>query len=88
MPLGRRKPAGPQTTALVHEAYLRLVGADADDWNDRRHFYAVAARTMPFVLVDDDRRRLSARRGAGRAGVTLGDDLEERLGDPLHHWAT
>ncbi|HSM50039.1 MAG TPA: ECF-type sigma factor, partial [Thermoanaerobaculia bacterium] len=84
---GRRRPAGPQTTTLVHEAYLRLVGSDSDDWNDRRHFYAVAARAMRFVLVDDARRRLSAKRGSGRAGVTLGDDLEERLGDPLQHRA-
>jgi RNA polymerase sigma factor (TIGR02999 family) len=80
---GRRRPAGPQTTTLVHEAYLRLVGADSEDWNDRRHFYAIAARAMRYVLVDDARRRLSGKRGSGRAGVTLSDELEERLGDPL-----
>lgn len=82
---GRRRPGGPRTTTLVHEAYLRLV--DSDDWNDRRHFYAVAARAMRFVLVDDARRRLSGKRGGGRAGVTLSDALEERLGDPLEHRA-
>lgn len=79
---GRRRPAGPQTTTLVHEAYLRLVDVDSDDWNDRRHFYAVAARAMRFVLVDDARRRLAGKRGSGRVGVTLSDDVAERVGDP------
>lgn len=78
---GRRWAAGPQTTTLVHEAYLRLVGADADDWNDRRHFYAIAARAMRFVLVDDARRRLSGKRGSGRPRVPLSDTLAERVGD-------
>ena len=85
--MGRRRAAGPQTTTLVHEAYLRLVDHDADDWNDRRHFYAVAARAMRFVLVDEARRRLAAKRGSGRAGVTLSDALAERVADPLEHRA-
>lgn len=80
---GRRRAAGPQTTTLVHEAYLRLVGNDSGDWNDRRHFYAIAARAMRFVLVDDARRRMSDKRGSGRAGVTLSDTLVERVGDDL-----
>jgi RNA polymerase sigma factor (TIGR02999 family) len=80
---GRRRAAGPQTTTLVHEAYLRLVGADSDDWNDRRHFYAIAARAMRFVLVDDARRRLSGKRGSGRPRVTLSDELAERVGGDL-----
>lgn len=87
---GRRRPKGPQTTTLVHEAYLRLVDFDGDDWNDRRHFYAIAARAMRFVLVDDARRRLAGKRGGGHAGVTLSDELAERLeggGDPLEHRA-
>lgn len=79
---GRRRPAGPQTTTLVHEAYLRLVGADAGDWNDRQHFYAIAARAMRFVLVDDARRRLSAKRGSGQAGVALTGDLLEQAPGP------
>lgn len=79
---GRRRPKGPQTTTLVHEAYLRLVDTDASDWNDRRHFYAVAARAMRFVLVDDARRRLAGKRGAGKAGLTLSDELAERVADP------
>lgn len=79
---GRRRPAGPQTTTLVHEAYLRLVGADADDWNDRQHFYAIAARAMRFVLVDDARRRLAGKRGRGHTELALTDGLAERVGDP------
>lgn len=82
---GRRKPAGPQTTTLVHEVYLRLFGVDALDWNDRRHFYAVAARAMRFVLVDDARRRLSAKRGAGRTGFELSGDVADPAPDPLGH---
>ena len=82
---GRRRAAGPQTTTLVHEAYLRLVGIDSDDWNDRRHFYAVAARAMRFVLVDDARSRLSDKRGSGDRGITLSDEMAERVGDPLRH---
>lgn len=84
---GRRRSDAPQTTTLVHEAYLRLVGTDAGDWNDRRHFYAVAARAMRFVLVDDARRRLSGKRGSGERAVPLGDTLAERLGDPGGHQA-
>jgi RNA polymerase sigma factor (TIGR02999 family) len=71
----------------VHEAYLRLVGADSGDWNDRRHFYAIAARAMRFVLVDDARRRLSGKRGSGREGVTLSDQLAERVSNDLDYQA-
>lgn len=84
---GRRRPGAPQTTTLVHEAYLRLVGGDSGDWNDRHHFYAVAARAMRFVLVDDARRRLAAKRGAGDAGVTLAEGGPDEPGEPLDHRA-
>lgn len=83
---GRRRPGAPQTTTLVHEAYLRLVGGDSD-WQDRHHFYAVAARAMRFVLVDDARRRLSAKRGAGAAGVTLNDSGPDEPAEPFAHRA-
>lgn len=59
-----------QPTALVHEAYLRLAGADVP-WEDRAHFYATAARTMRRVLVDHARARGRERRGAGARAVTL-----------------
>lgn len=53
------------THALVHEAYLRLVGQNRMDWNDRRHFFGAAANVMRRILVDQARRRLAARRGGG-----------------------
>jgi RNA polymerase sigma factor (TIGR02999 family) len=52
-----------QTTALVHEAYLRLADAQQLDWNDRVHFFAVAAQMMRRILVSAARKRLSAKRG-------------------------
>jgi RNA polymerase sigma factor (TIGR02999 family) len=57
-------------TALVHEAYLRLVGADVD-WQDRVHFFAVAARLMRQILVDHARTRNRVKRGSGARPVTL-----------------
>jgi RNA polymerase sigma factor (TIGR02999 family) len=55
-----------QTTALVNEAYLRLVGSDVGDWQSRAHFFAVTARVMRHTLVDYARQRASAKRGADR----------------------
>jgi RNA polymerase sigma factor (TIGR02999 family) len=54
-----------QSTALVHEAYLRLVDAHDVDWRDRSHFYAVASQTMRRILVDAARARGAAKRGGG-----------------------
>lgn len=54
------------TTALVHETYLKLSSADRPEWQDRRHFFGVAARAMRQIIVDQARRRLSQKRG-GRA---------------------
>src|SRR5262249_24499601 len=59
----REKPGHTlQTTAVVHEAYLRLLGAEAC-WQDREHFFGVAARIMRQILVDHARRRLATKRG-------------------------
>ncbi len=63
-------PGVLQTTALVHEAYLRLVGLEVD-WQGRRHFFAVAARTMRQVLVDFARSRKAAKRGGGDIPLSL-----------------
>lgn len=60
-----------QPTALVHEAYLRLVDQRNVDWQGRTHFFAVAARMMPRVLIDHARRKLSAKRGRDRRRVSL-----------------
>lgn len=52
-----------QPTALVHEAYLRLVGGQAQHWNSRGHFFAAAAEAMRRILVDNARRKRSRKRG-------------------------
>ena len=59
------------TTGLVHEAYLKLVGQAAVDWQGRAHFYGVAARAMRQVLVDYARRRQAGKRGGDWQRVSL-----------------
>jgi hypothetical protein len=51
-----------QPTALVHEAYLRLVDQSRVEWNDRAHFLAFAARAMRYILVEYARRKAAAKR--------------------------
>ena len=61
-----------QATALVHEAYLRLVGPDnAPDWNSRAHFFAAAAEAMRRILIDSARRKRADKRGNGGDRVDL-----------------
>jgi len=61
-------------TALVHEAYLRLVGpADARRWNDRGHFFAAAATAMRRILIDNARRKRAEKRGGELKRQALGD---------------
>jgi len=62
-------------TALVHEAYVRLVDIQEVDWEDRVHFFAVAARVMRRILVDHARARSRAKRGGGAAHLPLPDGL-------------
>ena len=65
-----------QPTALVHEAYVRLVGGDeAEDWSGRGHFFAAAAEAMRRILVESARRRKSQKRGGDAQRVDLDDDL-------------
>ena len=64
-----------QPTALVHEAYARLVEGERVEWQGRTHFFAVAAQTMRRVLVDHARRRDAARRGGGGLRVTFDESL-------------
>ena len=65
-----------QPTALVREAYLRLVGKDAGQpWNSRGNFFAAAAEAVRRILVDAARRRQADKHGGGRARVDLPDDL-------------
>jgi RNA polymerase sigma factor (TIGR02999 family) len=63
-----------QPTALVHEAYLKLVGPDPQQaWNGRVHFFAAAAEAMRRILIDHARRKHRARRGGGMRRVDFGD---------------
>ena len=64
-----------QPTALVHEAYLRLVDQAGTDWRGRTHFIAFASKVMRNLLIDQARRRASAKRGGDRQKVTLIDQL-------------
>src|SRR4051794_12267095 len=65
-----------QATALVHEAYLRLVGpADERRWDDRGHFFAAAAEAMRRILVDNARRKHSVKHGGGRRRVPLEEQV-------------
>ncbi|MGB8987582.1 MAG: sigma-70 family RNA polymerase sigma factor [Candidatus Sulfotelmatobacter sp.] len=64
-----------QSSALVHEAYLRLVGQDFPQWEGRTHFFAIAAQLMRQILVDYARRHRASKRGSGVCMLTL-DDVE------------
>jgi RNA polymerase sigma factor (TIGR02999 family) len=64
-----------QPTALVHEAYLRLVGVQPDGWNGRGHFFAAAAQAMRRILVENARRKRRLRHGGGACRLSL-DDCE------------
>jgi RNA polymerase sigma factor (TIGR02999 family) len=70
--LRRERPAHSlQPTALVNEAYLRLIDQPAKSWQNRAHFFACAAGLMREILIDHARRRRAAKRGAGRHHTTL-----------------
>lgn len=65
-----------QLTALVHEAYLRVVGRANNEWDNRGHFFAAAARAMRDILVDQARRKAAIKHGGGRSHVEAdGSDL-------------
>lgn len=64
-----------QTTALVHEVYMRLVDARGVDWQDRAHFFAVCARAMRQILVDAARTRGARKRGGAAAAVPFDERL-------------
>ena len=64
-----------QTTALIHEAFIRLVKAQAVDWQSRAHFFGISARVMRRVLVDFARERRYGKRGGGQCRVPLDEAL-------------
>ena len=74
----RRQKVGHtlQTTALVNEAFVRLVDSNRVNWQDRNHFYAICAQLMRRILVDFARKKASLKRGGERVQVTLGDNVD------------
>lgn len=77
--LAREKPGQTiQATVLVHEAWLRLVGSDADiHWNGRGHFFGAAARAMQRILVENARRKKSLKAGGGYQRLELSEVAAE-----------
>jgi RNA polymerase sigma factor (TIGR02999 family) len=76
-----------QATALVHEAYVRLVEAQCQDWNSRNHFFMAAAEAMRRILIENARRKKSIKYGAGLERVALDDTgiagPDERISDHI-----
>jgi RNA polymerase sigma factor (TIGR02999 family) len=82
--LAQEKPGQTlQATALVHEAYLRLVGSKDPGWDSRGHFFAAAAEAMRRILVESARRKGRQKRGGGPARVDL-EDAELACRMPPH----
>ncbi|MCA8951560.1 MAG: sigma-70 family RNA polymerase sigma factor [Planctomycetes bacterium] len=76
--LARRQPGHTlQSTALVHEAWLRLVDAETASFQSRGHFYAMASKVMRSILVDHARRKNAEKRGGDRARVPLAERASE-----------
>src|SRR4051812_33530380 len=71
-----------QPTALVHEAYVRLVGQSQPDYRNRAHFFGVAAQLMRQILVDHARSRNAGKRGGGEARIPLESVAEASASDP------
>jgi RNA polymerase sigma-70 factor (ECF subfamily) len=72
---GERQSHTLQPTALVNEAYLKLLGQTRVDWRGRAHFLGIAAQAMRQILVDHARRRGAAKRGGDRHRIALDDNL-------------
>jgi RNA polymerase sigma factor (sigma-70 family) len=70
-----------QATALVHEAYLRLVGSESSNWENRGHFFAAAAEAMRRILVENARRKKCLKRGGGAPGRPVANGPGPK-GDP------
>ena len=75
--MGRQNPGHTlETSALINEAYLRLVNQQSVEWKDRAHFFAVSAQIMRNILIDHARRYRYAKRGAGARKIEL-DEMAE-----------
>jgi RNA polymerase sigma factor (TIGR02999 family) len=80
--MAREKPGQTiQATALVHEAYIRLVGSEAQDWNSRTHFFSAAAEAMRRILIENARRKRSLKHGGRFQRIDL-DDVKVTIEDP------
>jgi RNA polymerase sigma-70 factor (ECF subfamily) len=79
---GERRDA-LQTTALVNEVYLKLIDQRRVDWQNRAHFFAIAARLMRRILIDDARRRLREKHGGGVVRVPIEDIAVPQPDTPL-----
>jgi RNA polymerase sigma factor (TIGR02999 family) len=79
----RQQPPGQtlEATALVHEAYLKVVGDADPGWDHRGHFFAAAAQAMREILVDQARRKAAVKRGGDHKRVDL-DDIEPEIRSP------
>ncbi len=78
---GERSDHTLQATALVHEAYLRLLGDQQVPWQNRAHFFAAAAEAMRRILIEHARRKKAARHGGGRERAELRDSFLESEDD-------
>ena len=70
-----------QATALVHEAYIRLVGSQEQNWSGRTHFFAAAAEAMRRILIDNARRKQRLKHGGGQQKIDL-NDIEPAIKAP------
>lgn len=80
--LARGRDGSLATTALVHEAYLKLVDQSRARWNDRAHFLALAAVAMRHILADRAKARSAAKRGGKQVAVTLDEEVVESGDQP------
>ena len=82
--LSREKPGQTlQATAIVHEAYLRLVGAEHQNWKSRTHFFAAAAEAMRRILIENARRKKSLKHGGEHQRIDLNEAVLKRDDDLL-----
>ena len=82
--LAREKPGQTlEATALVHEAYLRLVDEQARQWDSRGHFFAAAAEAMRRILVDSARRRHAQKRGRDYQRIEVSELAQRSTDDPV-----
>jgi RNA polymerase sigma factor (TIGR02999 family) len=82
--LSREKPGQTlQATALVHEAYLRLVGVEGQAWKSKTHFFATAAEAMRRILIENARRKHRLKRGGQRQRIDL-EDGKLSIDGPSH----